>query len=344
MLAVMKNEKMKGAAIGETQIPSIGHGDLLVKVKAASICGTDVHIYNWDGWAANRIKPPMIFGHEFCGEVIETGDMVKGVKKGDYISAESHIPCGYCYQCQNNQMHICQNLKILGIDINGSFAEYVSLPEVCAWKNPADMPIEIASIQEPLGNAVYAVLAEEVAGKSVVVFGCGPSGLFSTGVAAASGAYPVISVIKHEFRREIAKKMGANVILKTGEDLIVEGILKATSGQGADVVLEMTGNPDAIHQAFQVVKKGGRVTLFGISSEPVSLDMANQIIFKGIRVYGINGRVMYQTWHKMRSLLQSGKLNPKPVITHQFSLSEFEKGMTAMTAKDRKCGKVVLFA
>ena len=215
---------------------------------------------------------------------------------------------------------------------------------MCVWKNLADMPVEIASIQEPLGNAVYAVLAEEVTGKSVVVFGCGPSGLFSTGVAASSGAYPVISVIKHEFRRKIAEKMGADKILKTGEDQVVDEILNVTNHEGADVVLEMTGNPDAIQQAFRVVKKGGRVTLFGISSDPVSLDIANQIIFKGIRVYGINGRIMYQTWHKMRSLLQSGKLNPKPVITHQFSLSEFEKGMSAMTAKDRKCGKVVLFA
>lgn len=339
----MKSSKGAGAVIGDAPVPGIGPNDLLVKVKAASICGTDAHIYNWDGWASSRVNPPLIFGHEFCGEIVKAGELVRDFSPGDFVSAESHIPCGHCYQCRNNQMHICSNLKILGVDTNGCFAEYAVIPQICAWKNPPDMPLEIASIQEPLGNAVYATLAEEVTGRSVAVFGCGPSGLFSVGVANASGAWPVVSVIKHEFRRKIAEEMGATYVFRTGEDNVPDAILKATGGQGVDVALEMTGNPEAILQAFRAVKKGGRVTLFGIPSKEVSLDLAKEIIFKGVRVFGINGRTMYETWYKMRSLLKSGKLNPAPVITHRFALSEFEKGMQTMVAKDRRCGKVVLF-
>jgi threonine 3-dehydrogenase len=343
MLAVMKKEKKPGAVITQTDPPSLGPTDLLIKVKATSICGTDVHIYNWDGWASSRVNPPLIFGHEFCGEVVETGSLVKDFSPGDFVSAESHIPCGHCYQCRNNQMHICQNLKILGVDTNGCFAQYAVIPEICAWKNPPDMSLEVASIQEPLGNAVYATLAEEITGKSIAVFGCGPSGLFSVGVAHASGAWPVISIIKHEFRRKIAEDMGATYIFQAGKEDIEMEIFKATQEQGVDVVLEMTGNPEAFQQAFRVVKKGGRITLFGIPSQPVSLDLAKEIIFKGVRVHGINGRKMYETWYRMRSLLKSGKLNPLPVITHRFPLSEFEKAMQTMVAKDRRCGKVVLF-
>lgn len=345
MLAVMKSERKAGAKIGEAPMPTIGPRDLLVKVKATSICGTDAHIYQWDAWANNRIqlKTPFVFGHEFCGEVIQIGDQIKDFALGDFVSGESHIPCLSCFQCQNNQMHICQNIKALGVDVNGCFAEYLSIPAVCAWKNPPDMAPEIATLQEPLGNAVYATLAEDVAGKSVAIFGCGPSGLFSVGVAAASGAGPIISVIKHDFRRKIAEAMGATQVLRTGEKNIPEEISKLTHGQGIDVVIEMTGKPQAIHDAFQIVKKGGRVTVYGLPNEPVPIDLAKDVIFKGIRIYGIYGREMYQTWYKMKNLLTSGKLDPRPVITHRFALTEFEQGMQAMIASDRRSGKIVLF-
>lgn len=344
MLAVMKTERKAGATVGQAPIPTIGPTDVLVKVRASSICGTDAHIYNWDAWADNRIQAPMpfVFGHEFCGDIIEVGKQVQNLAIGDFISAESHIPCLHCFQCQNNQMHICQNIKAIGVDVNGGFAEYVSVPAVCAWKNPPDMPPEIASLQEPLGNAVYATLAEDVAGKSVAVFGCGPSGLFSVGVAAASGGGPVISIIKHDFRRKIAEAMGASYVYQTGKQNIPEEISKLTHGQGVDVVLEMTGKPQAIHDAFQIVKKGGRITIYGLPTAAVPIDLAKDVIFKGIRIYGIYGREMYQTWNKMRNLLSSGQLDPRPVITHRYALSEFEEGMKAMTAPDRRCGKVIL--
>lgn len=343
MLAIMKKEGKAGASLVEAEIPSVGPSEVLIKVKATSLCGTDTHIYQWNPWAQSRITPPLIFGHEFCGQVVEVGKLVSSIKPDDFVSAESHIPCGHCFQCRNNQMHICRNLKILGVDSQGCFAQYAVIPEICAWKNPSGMSPEVASIQEPLGNAVYATLAEEVTGRSVAVFGCGPSGLFSIGVASASGAGPVFSVIKHEFRRKIAEGMGASTVLQTGQDNIVEEILKRTSGEGVDVVLEMTGSPQAIEQAFSVVKKGGRISAFGIPDSPIRLDLAQSVIFKGIRLLGINGRKMFETWYTMRNLLDSKKLDPTPVITHRFSLSEFEKGMQVMTAKDRRCGKVVLF-
>jgi len=342
MLAIVKSEKKPGAKLEERPNPKPGPNDVLIKIKAASICGTDAQIYEWNAWAEKRIKPPIIFGHEFCGDVVEVGSMVQTVAVGDFVSAESHIPCGYCFQCRNDQMHICKNLKILGVDTNGGFAEYISLPSVCAWKNPTTIKPQIASIMEPLGNAVYTALADEITGLSVAVFGCGPSGLFTVGVCAASGAGPVISVIKHEFRRKIAQKMGAAKVLKVGENDIVAEIMKATGGEGVDVALEMSGSPDAIHQAFQVVKKGGRISFFGIPTKPVDVNFADEIIFKGLRIYGINGRLMYKTWYKMKNLLESGKLDPSPVITHEFSFKDFEKGMTAMIAPDRSCGKVIL--
>lgn len=342
MKAIMKIKPSAGAVYSEAGIPPIGPADLLIKVKAASICGTDVHIFKWDTWAQNRVKPPLIFGHEFTGEIIATGNQVTGFVPGDYISAESHIPCGRCLQCHTDRQHICANLKILGIDTNGGFAEYAVVPQICAWKNPPTMPLEIASIQEPLGNAVYATLVEEIAGRNVAVFGCGPSGLFSIGVARAGGAAKVIAIIKHEFRRAIAEAMGATVVLNSTRDPIVEQVLQETKGAGVDVVLEMTGNQDAISQSLAIVTKGGRISAFGIPRSAISVDWAREVVFKGVRLIGINGRKMYDSWHQMSNLLESGLLDPTPVITHKLQFSEFEEGMALMQSKDRRCGKVVL--
>ncbi|MBI5359796.1 MAG: L-threonine 3-dehydrogenase [Planctomycetes bacterium] len=343
MKAIMKKEPGPGGTLVTVDIPKPGLTDLLVKVKATSICGTDAsHIYPWDAWAQSRIKTPIIFGHEFCGEVVEVGSLCTGFKVGDYVSAESHIPCGTCWQCRNDMQHICGNLKILGVDTQGCFADYVALPQVCAWKNSKDMPHEIACILEPLGNAVYTALVEEIVGKSVVVFGCGPAGLFVTGVAKAASAGTVYTVIKHEFRRDIAKKMGADAVFNTTKDDIVGEIMKLTNGQGVDVILEMTGSQSAIDQGLQLVKKGGRFSAFGIPSDKVTIDLAKGVIFKGARILGINGRRMYNDWYKMAGLLDSGKLDPRPVITHKFPLAEFEKAFATMKSPDRKCGKIVM--
>ncbi len=341
MKAVMKVKRGRGFEIVDVDVPRPGPHDLLVKVRLAGICGSDSHIYAWDEWASQRIKPPMIVGHEFCGEVVEMGSEVRGFKVGDYVSAESHIPCGYCYQCRNDQQHICANLKILGVDTDGCFAEYALIPDVCAWKNPPDMDPEIAAIQEPLGNSVYAVLEADVVGRSVCVFGCGPAGMFASAVAVAAGAYPVVSVIKHEFRRHILQQLGVHHIIHKDED-VVTFVKDLTHGVGVDVVCEMTGNQQAINTGFEVVRKGGTFVAFGIPAASVSLPFAEGVIFKGVNVMGINGRLMFKTWFKMRALLESGRLNPKPIITHRFRMEEIDTAMKQAKSPDRRVGKIIL--
>lgn len=342
MKAVLKVKPEPGFVVEEVDIPSIGPNDLLVKVRKAAICGTDSHIFAWDAWSQSRIKPPLVVGHEFCGDVVETGSNVAGYEVGDFVSAESHIPCGYCYQCHNDQQHICGNLKILGVDTDGCFAEYVSIPAGVAWKNPPDMDEDVAAVQEPLGNSVYAVLAQEdVAGRSVAVFGCGPAGMFSTAVACAAGAYPVISVIKHEFRRPIMEKLGSDLVINVTRDDIVGTIMEKTGGVGVDIVMEMTGNQTAIEHGAAVVRKGGRFTAFGIPSAPITLDLAS-FVFKGASLLGINGRLMFKTWTKMSAMLSSGNLDPRPVVTHHFEMERVNEAMEVMKSPKRECGKIVL--
>ncbi|MFA5794378.1 MAG: L-threonine 3-dehydrogenase [Candidatus Brocadiia bacterium] len=343
MKAIIKPKAAPGAELVDVDIPKIGPTDLLVKVKATSICGTDAHIYNWDAWSQSRIKPPLIMGHEFAGEVVEIGPMVRGFAKGDFISAESHIPCGYCYQCRNDQQHICSNLKILGVDINGCFAEYVALPSVCAWKNDKSLPPEIASIQEPLGNAVYATLCEDVAGQTTAVFGCGPAGMLTVGVANAGGAAKIIHIIRNDFLKDLSKKMGSTMIIAWDDPKLVDKIMKATDGVGVDVVLEMSGSPEAMNQGLEIVRKGGRYTAFGLAPEQTVSIRMNDLIFKGARIIAINGRQMFRTWYQMAGLLNSGRLNPAPVITHKFKMSEFKEAFALIKPVDRKSSKVVLF-
>ncbi|MBI4833970.1 MAG: L-threonine 3-dehydrogenase [Planctomycetes bacterium] len=341
MKALAKTKPGRGLELITTDIPKTGAEDLLIKVKATSICGTDVHIYNWDAWSQNRIKPPIITGHEFAGEVVEVGKAVRGFQKGDFISAESHIPCGYCYQCRNDQPHICGNLKILGVDTQGCFAEYVALPSVCAWKNAKSMKPEIACIQEPLGNAVYTMLVENITGQTIAIIGDGPIGLFAIGVAKAAGAARIFNIIRNKFRYDIAKEMGATDILMYDDQKAADKIIEATGGVGVDVVSEMSGSPQALPNAIKVVRKGGRFNAFGIFPGPIQIDI-NDLIFKGVRIICFNGRLMYRTWYQMAGLLNSGKLDPSPVITHKFKLEEFEKGFAAMTSMEIKSGKIIL--
>ena len=324
-------------------IPEPGPGEVLVNVRATSICGTDVHIYKWDPWAQGRIRNiPQTLGHEFAGEVVEVGKNVQHIKVGDYISAETHIPCMECIQCLTGQMHICSALKILGVDMDGCFAEYAVIPEIVCWKNSREIPFEYASVQEPLGNAVYATLVEDVAGKTVAVIGDGPTGLFSVGVARVSGASEIFMLGKHGFRLDIARKMGADHIVCLGEGDQVQYIMEKTHGIGVDVVLEMAGSQQALDDGFKIVRKGGRFTAFGIPSGAVKLDYANGIVFKGVTVYGVNGRLMYKTWFTVRNLLSSKRLDISPVVTHKLPLDSFQDGFRLMTEGERKCGKVVL--
>jgi threonine 3-dehydrogenase len=341
MLAVVKPKPAPGAEIREVKIPGFGRTDVLVKVKVASICGTDLHIYEWDRWAQSRIHPPLIPGHEFCGEVVAFGDEVTSVKEGDFVSAEMHVACGKCVQCRTGEAHICQNVKIIGVDADGAFAEYVVIPESNIWKLDPAIPHEYASILDPLGNAVHSVLAGEIAAKTVAITGCGPIGLFSIAVARAVGAAQVFAIEVNEHRRQIAKAMKADVVIDPSKEAVREIVAQRTSGLGADVVLEMAGHPDAIRIALDIVRRGGRISLLGLTNKPVSLNFSEDIIFKGLTIQGINGRRMYQTWYQMTALLKAGKLDLHPVITDRIAMKDFSKGMERL--KTGEASKILIY-
>ena len=341
MLAVVKPEAAAGAEIRQVKIPAFGRTDVLVKVKVASICGTDLHIYNWDRWAQNRIHPPLIPGHEFCGEVAAFGDEVTSVKEGDFVSAEMHVACGKCLQCRTGQAHICQHVRILGVDADGAFAGYAIIPETNIWKLSPSIPHDYASLLDPLGNAVHTVLAGSIAATTVAVTGCGAIGLFSIAVAKACGASRVFAIEVNAHRRQVATEMGADLSLDPKTDYVEKQILEATGGTGVDVLLEMSGHPEAIRLGFAILRTGGRASLLGIPSRPFELDFAKDIIFKGAIVQGINGRKMYETWYQMENLLKSGKLDLSPVITHRLKMSQFAAGMDLL--KTGEASKILLY-
>ncbi len=345
MRAIVKPRPAPGLEMATVPIPQIGPRDVLVKVRATSICGTDVHIYKWDAWAQGRLRPPLIIGHEFCGDVVEVGSAVRSIRVGDFVSADSHRFDGTCPVCRKGQPHICAHLEIFGVDTNGCFAEYVALPESSAWVNDPQLDPAIASIQDPCGNAVYAVLVEPVAGQSVAIWGDGPTGLFAVGVARAAGASLVAHIGKYPQRLAIGQAMGAGLSIDIGEPGVdvARTLLEATGGSGIDVAVEMTGSPQAIDEAFAALRKGGRFSAFGIPSQPITLDLNNQVIFKGVTLYGINGRQLWQSWYQMAGMFKSGALDPRPVITHRIALSDFQRGFELMTARDRVAAKIVMY-
>jgi len=341
MFAVVKPKAAPGAEIREVKVPGFGATDVLVKVKVASICGTDLHIYEWDRWAQNRIHPPLIPGHEFCGEVVAYGDEVTSVKEGDFVSAEMHVACGKCLQCRTGEAHICQNVKIIGVDTDGAFAEYVVIPESNIWKLDPDIPPEYASILDPLGNAVHTVLAGEIAARTVAITGAGPIGLFAIAVARAVGATTIFAIEVNEHRRSVANKMKADYVLDPSKEDVRSIVMEKTGGLGVDVVLEMAGHPDAIRTAFDIVRRGGRMSLLGLTSKPISLNFSEDIIFKGLTIQGINGRRMYQTWYQMTALLKAGKLDLHPVITDRISMKDFSKAMERL--KTGEASKILVY-
>jgi threonine 3-dehydrogenase len=341
MKAVRKMRREPGLDLVETNVPQIKPDEVLLKVEATAICGSDLHFYEWDKFAQSKLNPPITIGHEFAGEIVEVGRDVKGYKVGDYATADSHIVCGVCPVCRMGLQHICQNLKIFGNEVDGSFAEYVAVPETSLFRLSRDIPSAVGAIMEPLGGATQAVLIEPVTGKSVVIFGDGPIGLMAVGVARWAGATRVTLVGATDARLELGRAMRADVTLdvrQLGDDL-PKVILDDTNGLGADVVIDASGAPQALKQAFQVVRKGGRVTLFGIFPGPVELDVNYAIILRQITVRGVAGRHMWDTWKQVEGLLHAG-LDPTPVITCDMPLENYEEGFKMMLAKD--CGKVIL--
>lgn len=338
MRALVKHAR-PGAELEDVPTPRVGRNDVLIKVLAASICGTDLHIYNWDHWAQHRVVPPIVFGHEFAGRVLDVGDDVITCNPGDFVAAESHIVCGRCYECTHGLSHICRNVQIIGVDRPGAFAQFVSIPENNVWITDERFPPEIATIQEPMGNAVHTALAAPIAGSTVVVFGAGPIGLFAVPIARASGAAKVITVEPSPFRLALAQKMGSHIAIQPDTEPVVERILEETNGEGADVVLEMSGNPDAIRQALSALRFGGYVSLLGIPSRPVEVDLADGIIFKGAHVQGISGRRIWETWYQTRGFLEAG-MDLSPVITNQMPLEDYASAFDLVQSGNS--GKVVL--
>jgi threonine 3-dehydrogenase len=327
MRALMKTKAAAGMEMREVPVPEIGPNDVLIAVETASVCGTDLHIYHWDEWAQARIKPPYIPGHEFCGTVVAVGATAQGVTVGDFVSAEMHVACGHCLQCRSGQAHVCQFVKILGVDADGAFADYVRIPASNVWKLDAAIPRDFGSLFDPFGNAVHTVLSGAIAGQTVAVTGCGPIGLFAIAVAKACGASKIFAIEPNPTRRALGTTMGASVALDSAAEDVVEQVKAATGGNGVDVLMEMSGHPAAIRQGFKLLRMGGRASLLGIPSRPVELDLADAVIFKGATVHGINGRKMYETWYQAEALLREGHIDLSPVITHRLPLEQFDDAM-----------------
>jgi threonine 3-dehydrogenase len=352
MRAVVKTKPVHGAEYLDVEVPRIRDDEVLVRVRATSICGTDVHIYKWDPWSASRIgegKLPQILGHEVAGEVLEVGNSCSRIRVGDYISAETHIYDPGDLTALLCQLHVGENMRILGVDRDGAFAEYFAVPESVCWPNDSAIPPEFATIQEPLGNATYAVLGEDsdVAGKTMLITGDGPISLFAVAVARCCGVAKIFHFGKYDFNMEIAKSLGADFQVytnKTTADERAQLVLDNTGGFGVDIALEMVGSADSINDAFRLVRKAGRVSAFGIPpSSPLMLDYANGVVFKGCQIHGISGRRMFDTWYRVRNLLASGRLDPSPVITHIMALKDYEQGFERMLERPRFAAKVVLF-
>jgi threonine 3-dehydrogenase len=342
MRALVKESAGPGIVLREVPVPACGPSEALIRVHHAGVCGTDLHIWEWNSWASNRLKPPLIVGHEFAGEITQLGSEAAAsglLAAGDLVTAEGHVVCGHCLQCRLGDAHLCLRTRIIGVDRDGAFADYIVMPASNIIKLDG-IPTEIGAIMDPMGNAVHTVLEAEVPGSTVLVLGCGPIGCFAVGVARAAGASLVIASDFNPKRLELARAMGAQVTLNPASDDVVGRVRDLTSGDGVDLVCEMSGHPSGHSQAFAAARMGGRVNLLGTPSRTTEVDFARDIIFKGLTVYGVTGRRMYRTWHQMRRFLRAGQLNPRPVITHRFPLQCIAEAIQVI--KDGQAGKVIL--
>lgn len=339
MRALVKTRPGPGAELIERPEPRPGPGEVLLRVDAASICGTDHHLYEWDDWAAENLVPPRILGHELAGTVMEAGAGVTRVREGDLVGVESHIFDWTCAQCRRGEMHLCRNLRVIGVHVDGGFAEQVVIPEANAIESNGLDPAVVA-LQEPMGNAVHAAFVEPIEGRSVLVTGCGPIGLCAVGIARAAGASLVIATDTEAYRLDLARAMGAEVALDASDPDADDRIMAATGGDGVDVVLEMSGSPHALAQGLRSVTSGGSISLLGIFGEPPQVDLSELVIMKGLRLHGIYGRRVYDTWERTQALLRSGALDVSPILTHRLDLADWERAFELIGS--RHAGKVVL--
>ncbi|MFW6163048.1 MAG: L-threonine 3-dehydrogenase [Planctomycetota bacterium] len=337
MQAILKARPAPGLELGDVPVPTPGPRDVLVRVTKTGICGTDRHIYEWDAWSSNRIKPPLVVGHEFVGLVEDVGVGVRWVEPGDRVSGEGHIGCGHCYACRTGQSHICDRVDILGVDVQGVFAPYVCLPESNVWKVDPAICDDQACLFDPFGNAMHTVMAQPISGKQVLVLGCGPIGLMAVGILHVGGADRVIAVDPFPHRRELAKTMGADAVLEQADEAAVKAM---TDRGGADVMLEMSGHKQAFQEGFRCVRSGAQVSLLGIPHEEIAIEWAERVIFKGLTIHGINGRRMFDTWYQCESFLRRRPKLIEPLISHRLPFQQFEEGIQGM--QDGSACKVVL--
>ncbi|MET3078185.1 L-threonine 3-dehydrogenase [Pantoea leporis] len=324
--------------VKDAPIPEPGHNDLLIKIRKTAICGTDVHIYNWDDWSRKTIPVPMITGHEYVGEVVGMGQEVKGFAVGDRVSGEGHITCGHCRNCRAGRTHLCRNTVGVGVNRQGCFAEYLVIPAFNAFKIPDNISDELAAIFDPFGNAVHTALSFDLVGEDVLISGAGPIGIMAAAVCKHVGARHVVITDINDYRLDLARKMGVTRAVNVAQENLRDVMAELGMTEGFDVGLEMSGAPPAFRTLLEVMNHGGRIALLGIPPGEMSIDW-NQVIFKGLFIKGIYGREMFETWYKMAALIQSG-LDLTPIITHRYHIDKFQQGFDEM--RSGRSGKVVL--
>ena len=339
MQAVLKVEPAPGFTLRDIAEPNAGHGEVLLRVAAASVCGTDVHLYDWNPWAANRVHPPRVVGHEVCGEVIAHGIGVNAPPLGTRVAVESHIVCGHCAECRRGDFHVCENTRILGVDVDGAFATQVVVPAANVWPVGTDIAPEVAAAMEPFGNAVHACSYGELDARTVVVFGCGPIGCAAIAVARAQGAARVIGVDRNEYRLALAERMGAHSVVRVDDQPVDEAIRRAAGGY-ADCALEMSGAASAVVSATRVVRPGGWISLLGIGDQPVTLDLSTDVVMRGLTLHGVVGRRVPATWERTTAYVREKVVDVAALITHRFALAEIDAAIALM--KSGQCGKVAL--
>lgn len=338
--ALVKSTPGIGAEYSSVAVPPVGPNDIKVRVKAAAICGTDIHIYQWTPYAQERIRPPMVFGHEFCGEVLEVGSNVTRVAVGDLIAGETHIPCGNCLMCNTGLEHVCSDMKILGVHVPGAFAEVIVIPQSIAWKVPNNTSVQVGAVLEPVGVGVHAAYKADVRGASVLVTGCGPIGLATIGTVKALGAKRIIATDVSPQRLDMALKYGADIVLNPIETDVVATCKKLTGGLGVDVAIEGSGAASAIQQALASVRRVGEVVLFGLPGKTIEVDVVEHFIYKELTVRGITGREMWRTWYSVMDIVENSTFDIQGLVTHEFSIQDFEEAFRV--AQSGTAGKVLL--
>jgi threonine 3-dehydrogenase len=338
MRALVKAKPERGIWLEDIDKPTVGHNDVLIRVNRTAICGTDIHIYQWDDWARNTIPVPMAVGHEFCGEVVECGIEVKGFSKGDRVSAEGHVTCGVCRNCRAGRRHLCMNAVGVGVNRAGAFADYISVPAFNVFKLPDAISNEMASILDPLGNATHTALSFDLVGEDVLITGAGPIGIMAVAIAKYAGARHVVITDINDYRLELARKMGASVALNVTSGSLDQTMQDLGMVEGFDVGMEMSGVASAFRDMLRTMHHGGKIALLGIPTDEMAIDW-NQVIFKGLIIKGIYGREMFETWYKMSSMLQSG-LDIESIITHRFPLEDYEEAFQLM--ESGQSGKIIL--